>query len=467
VIFLATKYDIPDTYLNEYTKYQELFLLGSSGRGSIGSGSFTSSTGMSFKVKFNADSTGNITINIDTIGANSVLYPNGDNVDEVYEDGVYNITYNGTNFILPSSGLNKFFGDGSDGVLNTSGDVTLTSTLNGAAVVKEYETITINTGDTLTVSNPCQGLILYSQGDVTINGTIDMSEKAGLAPNCNIIPMLVTKVKSDLSTKTLEKYFQITSVLEKLVGGSGGSGGAGGGVLGIGTSNGGSGGNGRQNLGGFGGGGGGGGFGSLFGTGAGGNGGNNIYAERSSDTNSSLLVAKTYSTGVNGCNGVGGVGAAAAYDTSSAYKTASTGAGGACFGGGGGGSGAAYAWSGVSVGSGNGGDGAYAGGFIMIIAGGDININSGAMLKCNGGVGGNGSSASAESSRQAGGAGGGGGSGGGVIALFYSGSIINNGTLQINGGSGGSGGSGFGTNGENGSNGSSGSTGSITTQQLT
>lgn len=41
---MATKYDIPDTYLNEYTKYQELFLLGSSGRGAIGAGSFLSTT---------------------------------------------------------------------------------------------------------------------------------------------------------------------------------------------------------------------------------------------------------------------------------------------------------------------------------------------------------------------------------------------------------------------------------------
>ena len=41
---MAIKYDIPDTYLNEYTKWQELFLLGTAGRASYGSGTFVSST---------------------------------------------------------------------------------------------------------------------------------------------------------------------------------------------------------------------------------------------------------------------------------------------------------------------------------------------------------------------------------------------------------------------------------------
>jgi hypothetical protein len=41
---MATKFEIADTYINEYTKYQELFLLGSGGRAIFGSGTFTSST---------------------------------------------------------------------------------------------------------------------------------------------------------------------------------------------------------------------------------------------------------------------------------------------------------------------------------------------------------------------------------------------------------------------------------------
>ena len=65
------------------------------------------------------------------------------------------------------------------------------STLNGAAVVKQYTSYTLQVGYEHTVQNPCQGLVIYSQGDITVNGIIDMSQKAGLAPNGNAIPMLI------------------------------------------------------------------------------------------------------------------------------------------------------------------------------------------------------------------------------------------------------------------------------------
>ena len=67
------------------------------------------------------------------------------------------------------------------------------STLNGAAVIKQYTTYTLPVGYEHTTQNPCQGLIIYSQGNATINGILDMSQKAGLAPNGNTIPMLITK----------------------------------------------------------------------------------------------------------------------------------------------------------------------------------------------------------------------------------------------------------------------------------
>ena len=166
----------------------------------------------------------------------------------------------GGNFFLDSAGgLSKFFGDGSDGALVTTASLTLDSTLNGPAVIKQYSSINIAAGHTLTVSNPCQGLILYSQGDVTISGTIDMSKKAGLAPNGNIIPMVISKYLIDGTGtgKALEKFLQLTTRLYAVKGGAGGNGGYGGGYNG---STGrvtsvGAGGIGRFNLGGFGGGG--------------------------------------------------------------------------------------------------------------------------------------------------------------------------------------------------------------------
>jgi len=65
------------------------------------------------------------------------------------------------------------------------------STLNGAAVVKQYTQYTLPVGYEHTTQNPCQGLIIYSQGDAVVNGVIDLSQKAGLAPNGNPIPMVI------------------------------------------------------------------------------------------------------------------------------------------------------------------------------------------------------------------------------------------------------------------------------------
>ena len=56
-------------------------------------------------------------------------------------------------------------------------DVTYPSTTDGDAIVKQYSSITIDAGDTVTVQNRCKGLILYCQGDCTIDGTLTMTAK--------------------------------------------------------------------------------------------------------------------------------------------------------------------------------------------------------------------------------------------------------------------------------------------------
>ena len=73
----------------------------------------------------------------------------------------------------------NYFGDGSDGAVTSSGDITYTpanqaSDYDGDMVVKNFTTFTLSVGDTLTVNNGCSGLLLYSTGNMTINGTIDM-----------------------------------------------------------------------------------------------------------------------------------------------------------------------------------------------------------------------------------------------------------------------------------------------------
>jgi hypothetical protein len=46
-------------------------------------------------------------------------------------------------------------------------------------VVKQYSSLTINAGHTMTVNQPCRGLFIYVAGDCTINGTISMTGKGG------------------------------------------------------------------------------------------------------------------------------------------------------------------------------------------------------------------------------------------------------------------------------------------------
>jgi hypothetical protein len=80
----------------------------------------------------------------------------------------------------------NYLGDGSDGALTTSGNVTHTVTTpngsyDGDMVLKQYTTLTISAGHTMTVSQPCRGMFIYVQGDCTINGTLSMTGKGALA----------------------------------------------------------------------------------------------------------------------------------------------------------------------------------------------------------------------------------------------------------------------------------------------
>lgn len=358
--------------------------------------------------------------------------------------------------------LDEFFGGGTDGAYNSAGNDTIAVTPHSGIAIKQYTSFTLNAGHTLTTDNPCRGLVIYVQGNVNISGIIDMSKKAGLAPNSEITPMLITKLKSDGSS-AITKYYALTTVLQALRGGNGGNGGAGtyqgaGGYGGIG----------RINLGGFGGGGNGGNTYQLSGFHAnGGPGGSIICSELGAGSLYNAVWSRYtgsandgYASGIAGVCGSGG-GGGVYYGLS--------GSGGACYGGGGGGGGGTYGQYSSSPSGMNGFNGEYAGGFILIIAGGNITINSGGSVKANGGNGGNGGNGIAPNggTNRANSGGGGGGSGGGVVALFYRGSLTNNGEIQINGGTGGAPGTVNPNSGsEVGTAGTSGSVGTIHTQQL-
>lgn len=257
--------------------------------------------------------------------------------------------------------------------------------------------------------------------------------------------------------KTLEKYFQLTNVLQTLRGGYGGNGGQSGGysgTTGAQTSVG-IGGAGRQNLGGFGGGGSGGaGYNRI-----GGIGGSILYSEIGGSLLSTLTLttSELYLNGINGRSGGGATGGIYAINGGTPTMNGSS----ENFGGGSGASGGIAISTGSGT-SGTGTSGQYAGGFVMLVV--KNNITNTGVIRVNGGIGGNGGNASSNT-LGAGGGGAGGGSGAGTIAVFYGGNYSNTGTIQANGGASGTGGTGSGT-GSSGLVGTSGSVGTIHIQQI-
>ena len=82
--------------------------------------------------------------------------------------------------------VGNYYGDDSDGSLSTAGNVTYTvanknGSYDGDVVIKQYSSLTVNTGHTITTDQPCRGMFIYVSGDCTINGTINMTAKGALA----------------------------------------------------------------------------------------------------------------------------------------------------------------------------------------------------------------------------------------------------------------------------------------------
>ena len=77
--------------------------------------------GMTFKIKFNASSTGDVTLNVDGIGATCVKTLNTDNLSKASINNVYTIVYNGANFI--TQGV-EGFADAGIQVFTSSGTFT-------------------------------------------------------------------------------------------------------------------------------------------------------------------------------------------------------------------------------------------------------------------------------------------------------------------------------------------------------
>ena len=71
----------------------------------------------------------------------------------------------------------KVFGDGRDGDFNSTGDVVFNVVEDtDPPVIKQYKNFTLNVGHTMTVDKRSKGIIILCQGNVVINGTINMNE---------------------------------------------------------------------------------------------------------------------------------------------------------------------------------------------------------------------------------------------------------------------------------------------------
>lgn len=80
----------------------------------------------------------------------------------------------------------NYYGDGSDGSVTISSNTSLTvlnknGIYDGDMVVRQYRSLTINSGVTLTTDQPCRGLFIFVQGDCTINGTLSMTARGAAA----------------------------------------------------------------------------------------------------------------------------------------------------------------------------------------------------------------------------------------------------------------------------------------------
>jgi hypothetical protein len=326
----------------------------------------------------------------------------------------------------------------------SSENITLTNNV-GDTVVRNYRSLYLTEGHILTTQNPAHALVIRAWGDITIDGTINMSKKGGYGA----------------------RYVQLLGKQYDLLGGDGGNGGNGAGA------NGGLGGTQNANHDCAGGRRGGGGGGGDAGNGADGGNGGAKNTRATNGANAGWGVS-AYSTGVSvftpgndGSNGSGGSAGAGSAGSPAYYQTPAkpghgiSGSGGRSINGGsGGGSGAAFAFE-VTAGSQNGKQGELPGGCIILMALGKIVING--QILADGGVGGDGSNGIYNFRGEIYGAnngGGGGGSGGGKILAIHRRGFHNNGVISATGGQGGTGGSfhdwGGSTLGENGASGNNG-----------
>lgn len=297
--------------------------------------------------------------------------------------------------------LPDIFGDGSDGdlVIKAGETVTLEVPVPHQSVIeKNYASITIEAGGTLTTSDYNAGLVLRCQGDCVIHGTIDQS---GKAPKTNPdstyqYPEELVCGDGGMGGKAYNYTAQATAMPGRPYGGGYGSGGKGGTYRNWNNSD------------------------SEY-----------VYIEAGNGGSTDGITIDTVNFFIGGTarrgagtNGGGGGGWA---DLGGVGGSGPGGTGGN-----------ATATASDDYGTGGGGAGNTGGGVLMLYVGGNVSIDG--NINCNGLNGGNGGNAKVDRDVNcgAGGGAGGGGGGGGSIYIVHNGTQTITGNLNVNGGVGGS-----------------------------
>ena len=330
-------------------------------------------------------------------------------------------------------GALNYFGTGADGaaVIATNTNLTVlnkSGSYDGDMVVRNYSSLTINSGATLTTDQPCRGMLIYVDGDCVINGSLSMTAR-GPAANPTVSG---ASDANAVSANGLQIPFRTLSGNATLAASSALLNGAGNAARSAIANHASISGNGTIIT--------------LIRQGAnGGAGGPSGYRQRPGGNGTSGSIGQTG----------GGGGASGGYSDNTGFGgTGGAGSYGSCFGGGSGGGGGHYSgvngsnatiWGGKggnaatggygSVGgAGNpggdaGGSGGAAvgkngtGGLIILIVKGNLTIGSGAFIEARGVTADNNSAGSGASS------------GGGNIVVAYKGTYSNSGSVTADGGS--------------------------------
>lgn len=299
--------------------------------------------------------------------------------------------------ILPIQPRINYFGNGSDGDLNTSGNVSFTSTLDGPTVYKNFKNLTINAGHTVTVSNRCKGLVIYCLGNCIINSNLTMTSRGCIATGVNVNPYNLNKC--------VRRNCSFTDYSIPAVGAAGGPA-----VHNVGYNIGSTGVNGQC---------------------GGGSSGQAQNGMGSSVYSGAGSAGTSYSGGSGGGACIGNItltgGSAVANGGAGGYGVAVNASGPSSHGGGGGAGNPGGVGAGSKGGTGFPGE-TGTGGLIILIVRGNLTIGSTGLISSDGSAGGGGSAVFWAW---------GGSSGGGSITLLYGGTLSNTGTVRANGGGGG------------------------------